>query len=109
MNTSASEGIIELETPPPSPTYIWEDDRLSTEPWGDFQASVEYQVLSPQKRPRTYAAHSRQSKKSRRAPCEASAQSPTGVLEFSEVEPDTSLPPTTATSPPTQEKNKEIR
>ena len=114
MNASPSEGIIELETPPPSPTHIWEDDCSSeTELWGDFEASLEYQVLSPQKRPRTYTAHPRRSKKGRRTPCEASAQSPTiepiGVLTFSEVEPDTSLSPTTATSPHIQEKNNEIR
>jgi hypothetical protein len=55
----SGEEVIELDTPPPSPTHIWEDDPS----WAGTGAS--YQVSSPQKRPRTYTARSKKLKKAR--------------------------------------------
>ena len=58
----SGEEVIKFDTPPPSPTHIWEDDpslaRMQM-PSGD------YQVSSPQKRPRAYTACSKKPKKTR--------------------------------------------
>lgn len=62
----AREEAIELETPPPSPTHIWQDDTLPSEA---HETPGDYQVLSPQKRPRTaHSGHSKQRKRSRFQP-----------------------------------------
>jgi len=54
----SGEETIELDTPPPSPTYIWEDDP-------SLAGTGDYQVSSPQKRPRAYTARSKKLKKAR--------------------------------------------
>ena len=69
MNPSSGE-VIELETPSPSPTHIWQDDHISL--WEEIQTPGDYQVLSPQKRPRTYSARSQKLKKGRHAPYDSS-------------------------------------
>lgn len=73
------QDLIELETPPPSPTHIWQD----LDSWRGLpevqKAAGEYQVLSPQKRPRTYSARSRPRKRNHAHP---STDTPS---EFSDI------------------------
>lgn len=66
------EASIELDTPPPSPTRIWEDDLWAPGSCGELGTLGDYHISSPQKRPRTYTVRSRKSKKSRGPPLEAS-------------------------------------
>ena len=71
--------LIELETPPPSPTHIWQD----SDSWQGLleveKVAGEYQMQSPQKRPRTYSARSRPRKRNHARP---STNAPS---EFSEI------------------------
>lgn len=53
--------LIDLDSPPPSPTEIRLDDPPSV--FEAHQKLVDYQVLSPQKRARKYSAHLRQPKR----------------------------------------------
>ena len=111
MNLSGGE-IIELETPPPSPTHIWQDDHLSLGPWEETQTPGDYQVLSPQKRPRTYSARSQKLKKCRCTPYDSSqvhainAGSITATQAAdSEASPDHDMASTYPTSPCTSDQD----
>ena len=72
MFPSGEEISIELDTPPASPTHIWEDDLLAPSSCEEPGRTGDYYISSPQKRQRTYTVHSRKSKKSRGQPVETS-------------------------------------
>lgn len=95
----AKEEVIDLDSPPPSPTDICLDDPPSV----FDQKDADYQVLSPQKRARNYSARSRQPKRKRPAisiEAMSEMQADDAHLDFAPaVASDT---PTHSPSPPIQ-------
>ena len=90
--------VIDLDSPPPSPTEICLDDPPSV--FEAHQKLADYQVLSPQKRARKYSAHLRQPKRKCPAiPIEAMNAMPTDDSRL-DLAPAGDIP-THPPSPPT--------